>query len=175
MSWPVRIPVLVSLFILPLAQAAGEALGAPVPFTGRYALQGRSMLAGLESWACDSGRQLVALDDESDAQLAAIGERSYSIYLTHMYVAPRLLYLPALWGGATTFPVAVIIYLFAIGVQNLFNVFPDRNSTINSFNGIQTFPSHSPFGMNGRGLYARIGRTFDSSEPRRCVHLRKRI
>ena len=51
-------------------------------------------------------------------------------------------------------------YLFAVGVQNLFNVFPDRNSTVNSFNGIQTFPSHSPFGMNGRGLYARIGRTF---------------
>ena len=51
-------------------------------------------------------------------------------------------------------------YLFAVGVQNLFNVFPDRNSTVNSFNGIQTFPSHSPFGMNGRALYARIGRTF---------------
>ena len=42
-------------------------------------------------------------------------------------------------------------YLLAIGVQNLFNVFPDRNSTVNSFNGMQTFPSHSPFGMNGRG------------------------
>jgi hypothetical protein len=51
-------------------------------------------------------------------------------------------------------------YVFAAGVQNLFNVFPDRNTTVNSFNGIQTFPSHSPFGMNGRGLYARIGRTF---------------
>jgi iron complex outermembrane receptor protein len=51
-------------------------------------------------------------------------------------------------------------YLFAAGVQNLFNVLPDRNTTVNSFNGIQTFPSHSPFGMNGRGLYARIGRTF---------------
>ena len=38
--------------------------------------------------------------------------------------------------------------------------FPDRNTTVNSFNGIQTFPSQSPFGMNGRTLYARIGRTF---------------
>ena len=46
------------------------------------------------------------------------------------------------------------------GVQNLFDVFPDRNSTVNSFNGIQTFPSHSPFGMNGRSIYARFGRTF---------------
>jgi iron complex outermembrane receptor protein len=51
-------------------------------------------------------------------------------------------------------------YLLAVGVQNLFNVFPDRNTTVNSFNGIQTFPSHSPFGMNGRALYARIGGTF---------------
>ena len=48
----------------------------------------------------------------------------------------------------------------AIGAQNLFNVLPDRNTTVNSFNGIQTFPSHSPFGMNGRALYARIGWTF---------------
>jgi iron complex outermembrane recepter protein len=51
-------------------------------------------------------------------------------------------------------------YLLAVGAQNLFDVFPDRNTTVNSFNGIQTFPSHSPFGMNGRMLYGRIGRTF---------------
>ena len=51
-------------------------------------------------------------------------------------------------------------YTLAIGAQNLFNVFPDRNTTVNSFNGIQTFPSQSPFGMNGRAVYARIGRTF---------------
>jgi iron complex outermembrane receptor protein len=43
-----------------------------------------------------------------------------------------------------------------VGAQNLFNVFPDRNITANSFNGIQTFPSTSPFGMNGRTLYGRI-------------------
>jgi hypothetical protein len=29
-----------------------------------------------------------------------------------------------------------------------------------SCNGIQTFPSHSPFGMNGRTLYARVSRVF---------------
>ena len=51
-------------------------------------------------------------------------------------------------------------YRLALGAQNLFDVFPDRNSTVNSFNGIQTFPSHSPFGMNGRTLYVRIGRVF---------------
>jgi len=51
-------------------------------------------------------------------------------------------------------------YTLAAGVENLFNVFPDRNTTANSFNGIQTFPAHSPFGMNGRALYVRIGRVF---------------
>jgi iron complex outermembrane receptor protein len=44
----------------------------------------------------------------------------------------------------------------AIGVQNVLNTFPDRNIIVNSFNGIQTFPSQSPFGMNGRTVYARI-------------------
>jgi iron complex outermembrane recepter protein len=43
-----------------------------------------------------------------------------------------------------------------VGAQNVFNVFPDRNTTVNSFNGIQTFPSQSPFGMNGRMVYGRI-------------------
>ena len=43
-----------------------------------------------------------------------------------------------------------------VGAQNIFNVFPDRNITNNSFNGIQTFPSTSPFGMNGRTIYGRI-------------------
>jgi iron complex outermembrane receptor protein len=43
-----------------------------------------------------------------------------------------------------------------IGAQNIFNVFPDRNTTVNSFNGIQTFPSASPFGMNGRTIYGRV-------------------
>jgi iron complex outermembrane receptor protein len=47
-------------------------------------------------------------------------------------------------------------FTFAAGGQNLFNVFPDRNITVNSFSGIQTFPSHSPFGMNGRTIYGRL-------------------
>jgi iron complex outermembrane receptor protein len=51
-------------------------------------------------------------------------------------------------------------YLLAIGAQNVFDVFPDHNTTVNSFNGIQTFPSQSPFGMNGRTLYARLRWTF---------------
>jgi outer membrane receptor protein involved in Fe transport len=51
-------------------------------------------------------------------------------------------------------------YLLAVGAENLFDVLPDRNTAVNSFNGIETFPSHSPFGMNGRTLYARFGWTF---------------
>jgi iron complex outermembrane recepter protein len=51
-------------------------------------------------------------------------------------------------------------YLLAAGAHNLFDVFPDRNTTVNSFSGIQTFPRQSPFGMNGRTVYVRFGRTF---------------
>jgi iron complex outermembrane recepter protein len=51
-------------------------------------------------------------------------------------------------------------YVLAVGAQNLFDVFPDKNSTVNSFNGIETFPRQSPFGMNGREVYARFGFTF---------------
>lgn len=51
-------------------------------------------------------------------------------------------------------------YTLGGSIQNVFNVFPDRNTTVNSFNGIQTFPSHSPFGLNGRALVVRVGRTF---------------
>jgi iron complex outermembrane recepter protein len=47
-------------------------------------------------------------------------------------------------------------YRFAVGALNIFDALPDRNSAVNSFNGIQTFPSQSPFGMNGRTVYARI-------------------
>ena len=47
-------------------------------------------------------------------------------------------------------------YRLAVGPQNLFGVFPGRNSTLNSFNGIQTLPGQSPFGMDGRAIYARI-------------------
>jgi len=44
----------------------------------------------------------------------------------------------------------------AAGAQNLFDVFPDKNLLPNSNNGIFTYPSHSPFGMNGRFLYSRL-------------------
>jgi iron complex outermembrane receptor protein len=43
-----------------------------------------------------------------------------------------------------------------IGAQNLFDEYPDRLIRLNSSFLIQTFPSTSPFGMNGRFVYARV-------------------
>ncbi|MGJ0239609.1 TonB-dependent receptor plug domain-containing protein [Novosphingobium fluoreni] len=47
----------------------------------------------------------------------------------------------------------------AIGVNNLFDVYPDRvpdSNVINYNNGGTAFPYYSPFGFNGRFLYARV-------------------
>lgn len=59
-------------------------------------------------------------------------------------------------------------YTFAAGAENLFDNFPDRNMvrnangafTAQSNNGIFTYPINSPFGMNGRFVYTRIGYSF---------------
>ncbi len=48
-------------------------VGAPVPLTGRYAVQGAQVRAGLEGWARHAGTRLLVLDDRSDpARSAAI-------------------------------------------------------------------------------------------------------
>ena len=44
--------------------------GAPVPFTGRYAMQGRQMAAGLRLWAHRSAASLVLEDDQSRPERA---------------------------------------------------------------------------------------------------------
>jgi iron complex outermembrane recepter protein len=46
------------------------------------------------------------------------------------------------------------------GVQNIFDVFPDRTSLANQSFAVTTFPGQSPFGMNGRFVYARVGYRF---------------
>jgi iron complex outermembrane receptor protein len=59
-------------------------------------------------------------------------------------------------------------YTFAVGAENLFDKFPDANLvrningafTAQSNNGIFTYPSNSPFGMNGRFVYTRVGYSF---------------
>jgi iron complex outermembrane receptor protein len=51
-------------------------------------------------------------------------------------------------------------FTVALGAQNLFDAFPDLNLPENSNLGIFTYPSHSPFGMNGRFVYARVSYTF---------------
>ena len=50
--------------------------------------------------------------------------------------------------------------VLGFGVQNLFDIFPDRNLPENANLGIFPYPSHAPFGMNGRFLYGRISYRF---------------
>jgi iron complex outermembrane receptor protein len=52
------------------------------------------------------------------------------------------------------------LFTVAIGAQNLTDEFPDLNLAANSNLGIFTYPSHSPFGMNGRFVYGRVGFRF---------------
>ncbi|MDD8018107.1 MAG: TonB-dependent receptor, partial [Bacteroidota bacterium] len=46
-------------------------------------------------------------------------------------------------------------YVVAVGVDNIFDVYPDKVLKINSNNGIQQYSGQSPFGFNGRFVYAR--------------------
>jgi len=48
----------------------------------------------------------------------------------------------------------------AIGANNVFDTFPDKSIAVNSNFGIFTYPRNSPFGFNGRYVYARTGYTF---------------
>jgi iron complex outermembrane receptor protein len=50
---------------------------------------------------------------------------------------------------------------FAIGAENLFDVYPNRvPANLNANSGVLGFPYYSPFGFNGRYLYGRIGVNF---------------
>ena len=51
-------------------------------------------------------------------------------------------------------------FTVAVGAQNITDTFPDRNLPANANLGIFTYPSHSPFGMNGRFVYSRVAFTF---------------
>jgi iron complex outermembrane recepter protein len=44
----------------------------------------------------------------------------------------------------------------ALGVNNLFDVYPDRTASYINTNGALAFSNYSPFGFNGRFLYARL-------------------
>ena len=45
----------------------------------------------------------------------------------------------------------------SFGVSNLFDVYPDATVVANNVTGVIGFPYYSPFGFNGRYLYARAG------------------
>jgi iron complex outermembrane receptor protein len=49
---------------------------------------------------------------------------------------------------------------FAVGAQNLFDSFPDRNIPANFNFGIFTYPRNAPNGFNGRYVYVRTGYAF---------------
>ncbi|HEY8849059.1 MAG TPA: TonB-dependent receptor, partial [Thermoanaerobaculia bacterium] len=59
-------------------------------------------------------------------------------------------------------------YTFAVGAENLFDAFPQKNLGAGTPNasvmvgsaGAFTYPTNSPFGMNGRFVYTRVGYTF---------------
>ncbi len=46
---------------------------------------------------------------------------------------------------------------FGLGVSNLFDVYPDATIAANNSTGVIGFPYYSPFGFNGRYIYARAG------------------
>ncbi|WP_213980899.1 TonB-dependent receptor [Sphingomonas sp. dw_22] len=46
---------------------------------------------------------------------------------------------------------------FALGVNNLFDVYPDATIAANNTTGVVGFPYYSPFGFGGRYLYVRAG------------------
>ena len=49
----------------------------------------------------------------------------------------------------------------ALGVQNLFDVYPNRYpGNLNANSGLVGFPFYSPFGFNGRYIYGRVGFNF---------------
>lgn len=59
-------------------------------------------------------------------------------------------------------------YVFAVGAENLFDRFPDRNMYRNANgaltaqinNGVAAYPINTPFGMNGRYVYSRVSYSF---------------
>ena len=47
---------------------------------------------------------------------------------------------------------------FGLGVDNVFDVYPDRTpAALLSSTGVVSYPFYSPFGFNGRYLYAKVG------------------
>ncbi len=48
----------------------------------------------------------------------------------------------------------------ALGANNLFDVYPDATPAALNSTGVVGYPFYSPFGFNGRYLYARVGLTW---------------
>ena len=92
--------------------------------------------------------------DYCSLTLNAIDDQTYEAeWLTDLEVGYR-------WGQ----------YTFAAGAENLFDTFPDENRLFRpgtsaltqqaGTGGTNSYPINTPFGMNGRFFYTRIGRSF---------------
>jgi iron complex outermembrane receptor protein len=76
--------------------------------------------------------------------------------------------LPAVWLTDLELSYRWAKYTFAVGAENLFDSFPALNLGVGvpsateqvGSAGVFTYPRNSPFGMNGRFVYSRVGYTF---------------
>ena len=50
-------------------------------------------------------------------------------------------------------------YGITLGVDNAFNILPDRNIAVNTIGGTKPFSEYAPYGQNGRFLYTRLSFT----------------
>ncbi len=64
----------------------------------------------------------------------------------------------ARWLGDVDFAYRWQRYTFGVGAENIFDQFPTKNrlGTAQANLGIFTYPSQSPYGMNGRFVYSRV-------------------
>ncbi len=131
------------------------------------AVQTPPQLAGLEQVLFDSveRRRIECGQPEDNLRLTSdwSGDRLFGTLRLHRYgaycqvdrqVVPQE--FEAEWLTDLEIGWRFDLFQVAVGAQNLFDTFPDRNLPANSNLGIFTYPSHSPFGFNGRFVYARV-------------------
>ncbi|HWW56443.1 MAG TPA: TonB-dependent receptor [Sphingopyxis sp.] len=110
----------------------------------------REKVSGAVDWAGDAlGATLRATYYGSVNQPGSAANGSADILTgKHVITDLELRYAPA--KGAQV----------ALGASNLFDVYPDATPAGLNSTGVIGFPYYSPFGFNGRYLYARIGLTW---------------
>jgi iron complex outermembrane recepter protein len=107
---------------------------------------------------CGQPRDNVRLTgDWQKGRLGALARVSrYGEYCFATNVAANDQTFAAKWIGDLDVTFTATHFTVGIGAQNLFDAYPDRVSPANSSFQVLTFPATSPFGMNGRFVYARV-------------------